>query len=235
MKKGFFLLLVGSLIFVLNTPLLAQKHMPSNDKDMQMVIETITFNLPNHQKINKFIKGINKPDQATSIHYFFPEVNYQKAFSPHFVFFKILNFVGFLFLALLVVIFFEKYLFKVAHVIEKKPWYSFFMGLLGLVLIVPIALLLVISIIGIFLIPIEVITILLMFLLGYISFAYLLGHKIFVHLKKQDSLAIWKVLIGVTVLWFICWIPIIGWLIKLIIMILGFGGVITSFLLKEKH
>jgi hypothetical protein len=94
-------------------------------------------------------------------------------------------------------------------------------------LIVPIAVLLAISIVGIVLIPLEVLLVALALLIGYISSAIFIGNKIFAAAKKQ-AIPFLSALLGILVLFLIGFIPVAGVIAKSVFLIAGFGAVVTS-------
>ncbi|MCK4358251.1 MAG: polymer-forming cytoskeletal protein [Candidatus Cloacimonetes bacterium] len=152
---------------------------------------------------------------------------------------RIITFISFLVLALLIVAIIPKPVCTISTMVEKNTLKMILWGLLGLVLIVPLGILLAVSVVGIILIPIEIILVGCAFLVGYISVAQLIGDKIASALKSPDLHIIWETLLGMIILWVIGWIPFLGWLVKAIALLLGFGGVIvvlgrTSKSAKEK-
>jgi len=107
-------------------------------------------------------------------------------------------------------------------------------GLLGLLLIVPIAVLLTISVIGIVLIPLEMILVVSAALLGFIAvFATCRQEGSDVDKSGQGG-GYPPDFLGTHNLWLIGWIPYVGWIIKVLAVVLGLGGVImTRFGTKE--
>ena len=101
----------------------------------------------------------------------------------------------------------------------------------AIMFLVPIvAFLLLITIIGI---PLALILIAVWLIAIYVSkiiVGILIGRSIMNRLlpKRKDSL-IWAMIIGVTVLWFFTSIPIIGWLLSLVVIWWGLGGIWQNF------
>jgi len=140
---------------------------------------------------------------------------------------SLLLFIGILLLALLLVTLIPKPVCLVASAIKEAPVRAFFWGLIVLISIVPLAILLTISVMGIALIPLEITLVVCSALVGFIATAQITGEKLFVLLKKHNQSVISDVFLGLTALWFIGWIPYLGWMVKVIAILLGLGGVLT--------
>lgn len=144
--------------------------------------------------------------------------------------FRIISFIGLLALALLIVAVVPKPFGLISATVQKNTLKVILWGLLGLVLIVPFAGLLAISVVGIPLIPLEIILVACALLVGYIAIAQLIGNKMATALKKPDLNILWATLWGLITLWVIGWVPVLGWLVKAVALLLGFGGVIVALL-----
>ena len=143
--------------------------------------------------------------------------------------------IGFMALALMVVLLIPRPIGIISAAIEHNTLKMAGWGLLGIFLIVPVAILLAVSIIGIVLIPVEIIFVVCALLMGYIAVAQLLGKRITFLLKKPNQPMFWETLWGLIVLWAIGWIPVLGGLIKSVAGLLGLGGVIFSLLRLRKR
>jgi hypothetical protein len=143
------------------------------------------------------------------------------------------SFLGFMIIALIVVSLIPDTVGFISFNIEHGTVKVFLWGILGAVLILPITIILAISIVGIVLIPLHVILMASAFLMGYIAFVQLLGKKITVLIKKPNKPILLETLIGSIALWFIGFVPFLGWLVKALAAILGFGGVITSIIARR--
>ncbi len=139
-------------------------------------------------------------------------------------------FIGILFIALLLVALVPTPVRLVAEVIKDTPFKVFLWGLVVLVSIAPLAILLTISVMGIVLIPLEMAIVVGSALVGFIAAAQWLGEKFFALLKKRDQSVISDIVCGLALLWFVGWIPHIGWMIKVIAVVMGLGGVLLSLL-----
>ncbi|MBN2296981.1 MAG: hypothetical protein JXM72_00215, partial [Deltaproteobacteria bacterium] len=63
----------------------------------------------------------------------------------------------------------------------------------------------------------------------------LVGKKITIAVKKPNKPILLETLLGVVVLAGIGIIPIIGWLVQTLAFVAGFGGVISSIILRRKR
>jgi hypothetical protein len=136
--------------------------------------------------------------------------------------------IGFFIIALLVVAVIPNGVGHVSFQIEHYTLRTFMAGLLGTIIIFPLGFLLLISIVGIVLIPLEIILVGCMVILGYIAVGQLIGKRITIALKKSDQSILLETAIGMAVLCSTALIPFAGWMIKGIAIFLGFGGVIVA-------
>ena len=148
--------------------------------------------------------------------------------------FRIISLIFFIALTILIVALFPRYVENLSTIIEQNTAQSILWGFVGLVLIVPLAIILCISIIGIVLVPVELLFVFCAFLIGYITMARILGRKISISLNRPDLPILLEVSMGIVVLWIIGLIPFLGGIIRLIISIIGFGAVIALLIQKRK-
>jgi len=135
-----------------------------------------------------------------------------------------------LIIALLMALILPRSLAVIAHVIQTNWLKSFLWGFLTTLMIVPFFMLLAISIIGIFLIPLAFTALLLAAIIGFIAFGSLLGNfvisRIFRGYKKS---LVKETLVGLSLLWILGWIPLyVGMFIKVIAITFGLGGVLLT-------
>jgi hypothetical protein len=116
----------------------------------------------------------------------------------------------------------------ISTTIEQGPVSSFFWGILGSASIFPVAFLLLISIIGIVLIPFQLLLVGICLYLGYVSMVQLIGKKILMASRVHDKPMILETLLGMIVLWLVSQAPFVGWLFISTAMVAGFGGVMVS-------
>ncbi|KMQ50925.1 hypothetical protein CHISP_2067 [Chitinispirillum alkaliphilum] len=146
---------------------------------------------------------------------------------------RILTFIGFLALSLLIVALFPQQLLRVSENLRRRTLHALLWGVIAAVAIIPLIFVLTISIIGIALIPLLIIVLILAIITGYIAVALQAGDAIFHASHKPQTAPIWKTFVGVIVLGVISFIPILGGLIGTIIFILGTGAVIDT-LIKSR-
>jgi hypothetical protein len=144
--------------------------------------------------------------------------------------FKIISFIGLLALALVLVAVIPRPFDSVLRTVEKNTLRAILSGLVGLVIVIPLAVLLGVSLVGIPLIPLEFILVGCAFLVGYVAVAQLIGNKMATAAKRPDLNVIWATMLGLIALWVIGWVPVLGWLVKGVALFLGFGGVIAALL-----
>jgi len=133
-----------------------------------------------------------------------------------------------LIIAVLIVLLIPRPIQIIATVIQEETVKITLWGLLGMVLVVPLAVLLTISVIGIVLIPLEMILVVSAVLLGFIAASQLLGRKLYALCKRPSQHILRETFWGLVVLWIIGWIPYIGWMIKVLAMMMGLGAVIYT-------
>lgn len=133
-------------------------------------------------------------------------------------------------IALIMTLLIPRSLAAIASAIQTNKIKSFLWGVLATLLIVPFFMLLAISIIGIFLIPLAFSALLLAAIIGFIATGSLLGNFIITKIFPgyQKSLAK-ETLVGLSLLWLMGWIPFyIGMLIKVFAITFGLGGVLLA-------
>jgi len=137
-------------------------------------------------------------------------------------------FLGVLLVTILTVFLIPKPVRLISSAIKEKPFKVTAWGLTGLVLVVPLAVLLAISVIGIVLIPLEMAIVLFAVLLGFIAVSQLVGRKLFTILKRHDQSLMRETIWGLIIIWLIGWIPYVGLMIKMCAIVLGLGGVLLT-------
>ena len=140
---------------------------------------------------------------------------------------SILVLLGFLGLAVLISALIPEHVAAAVNAVEHSFVAMFFWGVLWMILIVPIAVLLAISIIGIILIPLEILLVVLALILGYIVSAIYIGKKIMMAFKKMPP-PFADAILGIIILFVISFIPVIGPALKVLFVLAGFGAVLTT-------
>lgn len=149
-------------------------------------------------------------------------------------FFTIIPLIGLFALVLLLSVLIPTELSTVASNIKNEPIIMFLWGMLGVILIVPLAVMLAISIIGIALIPLEVLAVFLASLIGYIAVAIMIGKKLLKALNNDNPSVALSAILGILILWLVGLIPIFGSIVKVIAWIIGFGAVIIAVARRNK-
>lgn len=139
--------------------------------------------------------------------------------------FGLLNFIGFIILAVILVAIFTPQLGRVSSSMEGNLLRDFLIGLLITVLFVPIIIVLAISIVGIILIPVWAIVVVAAGLFGYIAAGHLLGKKTLQAFRLTGRSMMTETLIGIVLLSLAGLIPVGGLLVKMIAVLCGLGAV----------
>ncbi|MCX5854545.1 MAG: hypothetical protein NTZ24_08275 [Deltaproteobacteria bacterium] len=137
-------------------------------------------------------------------------------------------FIGVLMLTLLIVYFIPQPIRVISTAIREMPLKVTLWGIVGLILVVPLAVLLAVSVIGIVLIPLEMTVVLFAVLFGFVAVSQLVGEKLFTVLKRHDHSIVRETIWGLIILWLIGWIPYVGWMLKVFAIVLGLGSVLVT-------
>ena len=155
----------------------------------------------------------------------------------------IINFIYFCFfavifiVALLMAILIPRPLIAIADTIQDNKTKSFFWGFFATLMIPPFFFLLIISIIGITLIPLIFAALLLAFMFGFIGVSALIGNFILTKIfRRHKKSLVQETILGLILLWSIGWIPFyIGMIIKTVVITIGFGGVFLALFHHRHH
>ncbi|MFA6142034.1 MAG: hypothetical protein WC738_01920 [Candidatus Omnitrophota bacterium] len=140
---------------------------------------------------------------------------------------SLLALLGFLGLAVLLVALIPEHIGTVVNIIECSFVKMFLWGALWTILIVPIAVMLAISLVGIALIPLEILFVVLALIIGYIAVAIFIGNHIFMVFKKKVHPFVGAIS-GILTLFLMGFLPLIGPIAKIIFLTAGFGAVINT-------
>ena len=140
---------------------------------------------------------------------------------------SVLALLGFLGLAILFVGILPEHIAHAVKILERSFFAMLLWGLLWAILIVPITVLLAISIIGIILIPLEIIIVALALIIGYITSAIFIGKNILSSLKKMPF-PFADVILGIIILFLVGFVPVIGPIVKIFFLLAGFGAIIVT-------
>lgn len=142
---------------------------------------------------------------------------------------SVLALLGFLCLAIVITALLPKHLGAVVGALEASFWKALLWGVLCALAIVPIAILLAVSIVGILLIPLEVLLVAVAIIVGYIAAAMFVGKGVLKALGRgRAAHPIVEIIAGVFILFFIGFVPVIGAAIKAILVTAGFGAVAVT-------
>lgn len=141
---------------------------------------------------------------------------------------KTLMLLGFIGLSMIVVSFMTKRIGAMSSKIEKEWLKTFLWGILGYILICPLAILLAITIIGIPLIIVELVLISIAVTMGYIAASQLIGKKFTKAIRKPNQPMIVEVVWGLLILFLVDLIPVVGPLVKCVVLTFGFGSAIVT-------
>lgn len=133
-------------------------------------------------------------------------------------------------LALLMVFLFPGPLNAVAAFVSENKLKSFLAGALASFLSVPLFMLLVLSIVGIALIPLAFFLMLAAFMFGFVAVSALLGRFVLTNMFVHHNLStIRETLLGLVLWWILGWLPFYsGMIIKAVVITTGFGGVLLT-------
>ena len=181
-------------------------------------------------KIHGDVVELNIPGVSAIIPFFLEDTS-----SSWYWAFKITTLLGFLALAVLLVAVLPKPFDLITDNVQQNLGKVILWAVLGLVVLVPLAFFLVISVVGIPLIALEVFLVGIAFLVGYIAIAQLVGDKIAALMKRPALSVIWLTVMGLLALWLIGWVPFLGSLVKAVVIVLGFGGVLATLFTSRKR
>jgi cytoskeletal protein CcmA (bactofilin family) len=151
----------------------------------------------------------------------------KKAFGVGGIFFKIISLFSLLVIGLVMITLMPKVILQVKEEMIKRPGPAIGWGLVYLILTPVVAFLLMITIIGL---PLGLIIIPLYVISLYISkviAGFVLGLLLLNNLnrnKKYSGHLVWPLILGLAVLLVIINIPVIGWLVKLLLMLWALGA-----------
>jgi len=202
------------------------------EKDDDVIIQgkTTSLNIKSAKKLSSsIIKFVN---------YFIKENREDEGF---FSIFKILSF-GFIFLfsiifSILIIliiplIFFSKNVENIARNIAENLYLSFGIGILISISIFPALLIVIISIIGIPLVPFIILLIFISLIFGFSGFSLVLANKFFEGIKKEGPKSImWRGFIGYLIIISLIIfgiIPFIGWIFYFIALIIILFGLVIG-------
>lgn len=143
--------------------------------------------------------------------------------------FKIVGLLSALIIGLLLLKFFPIYTQRTVDVIAQKPWASLGIGFLTAVLTPIVLVILLITVIGIPIAMILLVTFLVVAYFAKIFVSLVFGQK-FLQLFGQKIGSGWSLLSGLVIYGLITVVPILGWIVTILVVLFGLGAI----LLEEK-
>jgi hypothetical protein len=114
--------------------------------------------------------------------------------------------------------------------VEKHPGLSAAAGAVALVAAVPIAILLIVSIIGIPLVPLEIAAFLAALWIGFASVALLVGRRLYELLRPHTTPSpLGALILGLVVVTAAQMLPVIGWAVTALVFLVGLGAALLGF------
>jgi hypothetical protein len=147
---------------------------------------------------------------------------------------KVLMFLGFIGLAVIVVSFMTERIGVISAKVEKDWLKTLLWGVLGYILVCPIAILLALTIVGIPLIIVEAIIVSTALIMGLIAVSQLIGKKFTKAIRKPNQPMMMEVIAGLVIIFILDLIPVLGPIVKWFIMTFGFGGAIMTQIGKKR-
>ncbi|MCL5433122.1 MAG: FapA family protein [Patescibacteria group bacterium] len=150
-----------------------------------------------------------------------------KSFAAIFSFFKIVSFISYLIIGLLLIRFFKNFLQSVTNTIEKRPWMSLLVGFVTSIVFPMFFAIFLVTLVGI---PIAFIALTLLLISIYLTTIFVsifIGQLIFRWAKKEKGIY-WKFILGFVIFEIITLIPILGWIIKTLAVLLGLGALLLE-------
>ena len=136
--------------------------------------------------------------------------------------------VSWLALGALVTLFFSKNVKRLGEIEAKRPAYYSLIGFAAFLLTPPALVILMITLVGIPVAIILGIVLFVAFVIGQLGVAYVIGQRIFEHFNWEKRPEILQVLTGITAMFLITLIPVIGWLFFFITACIGYGGALLN-------
>ncbi|PIR16917.1 MAG: hypothetical protein COV46_06340 [Deltaproteobacteria bacterium CG11_big_fil_rev_8_21_14_0_20_49_13] len=136
--------------------------------------------------------------------------------------------VGFLAIFLLISLLFTDKVGRASYRAERHPWWSIYHGLIVAILVLPVTLFLVVSIIGIPVVPVLFIILSAATFFGYTVICQLIGVKFFRAIKRPGRPMIIEVIVGFIILAILSCIPVAGFFIKTAAWLAGLGVTVDT-------
>jgi uncharacterized spore protein YtfJ len=191
-----------------------------------VVLQQIRHTAPQADTVAERQARLTIPEILATLYAFLPQNGLQFGFFPWPLSLVIVFCVGWLVLALLMAVFLSRQITAVAAMLQENYLRAGVVGLLGYGIVYLLAVVFAVSIIGI---PLSVVLLLLVWavsLFGIVSIALLVGQQCAAALRRPPYADVVLVLIGGLVLGIVRVIPVLGWIVWLILSVVGFGAVL---------
>lgn len=144
-----------------------------------------------------------------------------------YLFFSVISFLAALLTAFVLIAVFPKVATGALELLDGELWKSLGIGFLALILLPPAALILIFTLVGLPLGLIGFATYFVYIYLSQIVFGIFLGEKILKGLTKKETVSFYgAAFVGLIILAFLGLIPILGWLIKFVVILFGLGALV---------
>jgi hypothetical protein len=116
----------------------------------------------------------------------------------------------------------------IAAEIRNRPVRVTCWGVVGLISILPLAVLLTMSVVGIVLVPLQMTLAGIAAVLGFLAVAHLFGRELLFWIKVSGGGVMAQTALGLAIIWLLGWIPYVGWTLKVLVIVAGMGAVLTT-------
>ncbi len=131
-------------------------------------------------------------------------------------------------LLILCALFFTAHIGRVSHFTQMHPWKALLAGIAASILLAPVSVMLLITIVGIPLIPVLVVLVSAATFFGFAAMCQLIGLKFFNAIKKPNQPMLLEVLVGFVAIGLIALIPVVGAFVKTMLWFMGLGAVVVT-------
>lgn len=116
--------------------------------------------------------------------------------------------------------------------IDARPGMALLSGVIGLSMLFGLVPISVLTVVGLPLVPIVLLALVALWTLGYVLGAYVLAMRVLRGVGTDENPAIWlrlfALILGVTIVSLLNFIPVVGWMANFALVLLGIGGMTTA-------
>ena len=131
-------------------------------------------------------------------------------------------------LLILCALFFTSHIGRVSHFTQMHPWKALLAGVITSVLLAPISVMLLVTIVGIPLVPVLIVLVSAATFFGFAAMCQLIGLKFFMIINKPGKPMFIEVLVGFVIIGLITLIPFVGAIVKTMLWFMGLGAVVVT-------